>query len=218
VTDETSPGAPAHNLADDVLLDPNEHTWLEDVYALLTGCTLLAIGLVLMQAAGIVTAGVAGIALLLSYVLPVGVGLLFFAISLPFLIFGGRALGREYVIKTVIASALIFAIAALAQRATDIVWVHPAFAALAGGTCAGTGILALVRHNSGAGGITTLALYLHRTRGWSVGRMQLMVDAVIVLAALSVIPPERLGWSALSILAINMILIAYHKPGRYLGY
>ncbi|WP_347303548.1 YitT family protein [Croceibacterium sp. TMG7-5b_MA50] len=213
MTDETNPLDP-----EGVLRDPHEHTWLEDMYGVLSGCTLLAIGLVLMQAAGIVTAGVAGIALLLSYVLPLGVGPLFFVISLPFLVFGGQVLGREYVVKTVIASGLIFTIVALAQQATDIAWVHPAFGALAGGTCAGIGILALVRHNCGAGGITTLALYLHRTRGWSVGRFQLMVDAVIVANALWAIPPSQIGWSALSILAINMILIAYHKPGRYLGH
>ncbi|WP_121116905.1 YitT family protein [Croceibacterium ferulae] len=213
MTNETNPLDP-----EGMLRDPNEHTPLEDIYAMITGCTLLAIGLVLMQAANIVTAGVAGIALLMSYVLPLGVGPLFFLISLPFLAFGGQVLGREYVIKTVVASGLIFGIAAVAQRAMHIADIHPAFAALAGGTCAGMGILALVRHNCGAGGITTLALYLHRTRGWSVGRLQLMVDTVIVTSALLAIPPERIGWSALSILAINMILIAWHKPGRYLGY
>ena len=59
--DETSGDRPDRDLK-----DPLEHTLLEDFYALVTGCGLLAIGLVLMKEAGIVTAGVAGIALLLG--------------------------------------------------------------------------------------------------------------------------------------------------------
>jgi len=118
----------------DALRDPHEHTFLEDAYALLTGTTLVAIGLVLMKAAGIVTAGIAGLALLLSYAVPLGVGLLFFLLNIPFFALGMRALGREFMVKSVLAALLIFALASLAQESLEISFVHPAFAALAGGT------------------------------------------------------------------------------------
>ena len=48
------------------------HSIAEDFYALVIGCILLVIGLVFLKAAGLVTGGIAGIALLLSQAVVVG--------------------------------------------------------------------------------------------------------------------------------------------------
>ncbi len=203
----------------DPLRDPNEHTLLENTYALVTGATLIAIGMVLMKGAGIVTAGVAGIALLVSYKVPLGVGLLFFLINIPFFVLGLFVLGRGFLVRTVIACALIFAMVAIAGASMDLQSVHPAFAAAAGGTCAGFGILALVRHQTGVGGVNVIALWLQKSRGWNVGRLHLLLDGAILLAAWATsLSLVQVGWSLLSVVAINMILVAWHKPGRYMGH
>lgn len=198
--------------------DPNAHTLLEDIYALFTGCTMIALGLVLMRTGGITTAGMAGVALLLSYHVPLGVGALFFLLNLPFLVLGVGVLGRVFLVKTVVALAMIFVLASLASAALDIRYVHPAFAALAGGTCCGTGILALIRHNTGVGGVNIVALWAQKRHGWNVGRLQILLDGVILLAAGMTLSPEDFGWSVLSMLAVNLVLVAYHRPGRYLGH
>lgn len=200
------------------LRDPTEHSLLEDAYAMLTGCTLAALGLVLMKTAGITTAGVAGIALLASYHLPLGVGLLFFLLNLPFLALGLRVLGRAFLLRTTIAVILVFALASLAHASLDITWVHPAFAALAGGTASGVGILALVRHNIGVGGVNIVALWAQKRRGWNVGKLHLVLDGAILIAAAATLSLDQWIWSMISMLAINMVLVAYHKPGRYVGH
>jgi uncharacterized membrane-anchored protein YitT (DUF2179 family) len=198
--------------------DPTEHSLLEDLYALFTGTTLIAIGMVLMKVAGIVTAGVAGLSLLVSYQTGWSVGLLFLLINLPFLALGFATLGRVFFVKTAAAILLILAQVQVMQAATVIGHVHPAFAALAGGTVIGMGILALVRHNCGVGGANIVALWLQKSRGWNVGRLGLVLDAVILLVAMTESPLGKLGWSFLSVVAINGILIAYHRPARYLGH
>lgn len=203
---------------DAALRDPSEHTLLEDIYAMVTGCTLLALGLLLMKAAGIVTAGIAGIALLLSYQVPLGVGLLFFAFNVPFLLLAALTLGRDFTVKTTLAITLIFVLTSLAQASVEIVFVHSAFAALAGGTAMGVGILALIRHNTGVGGVNIVAMWAQRSRGWNVGRLQMVLDGAILLAAWFTLTWEQWGWSALSTVAINLVLIAYHRPGRYTGH
>ncbi|TIX51883.1 YitT family protein [Alteraurantiacibacter aquimixticola] len=200
------------------LRDPTEHSLLEDVYAMGTGCILLALGLVLMEAAGIATAGVAGIALLVSYHVPLDVGVLFFLFNLPFLALAMTALGREFVIKTAVAIVLIFAMVALTQKAMEIGHVHPAFAALAGGTAAGVGILALLRHNTGVGGVNIIAVYLQKRHGWNVGRLHILFDGAILIAAFVTLEFEAWFWSMVSMLAISFVLVAYHKPGRYMGH
>lgn len=202
----------------EMLRDPNEHTLLEDIYALFTGCTMIALGLVLMKMGGITTAGMAGVALLLSYHVPLGIGALFFLLNLPFLFLGVGVLGRVFLVKTVIALAMIFALASLANAALDIRYVHPAFAALAGGTCSGVGILVLIRHNTGVGGVNIVALWAQKARGWRVGRLHIVLDGLILLAAGLTLSLVDFGWSVLSMLAVNLVLVAYHKPGRYLGH
>jgi uncharacterized membrane-anchored protein YitT (DUF2179 family) len=94
----------------------------------------------------------------------------------------------------------------------------PAFAAIAGGTCAGFGILALIRHHTGVGGVNIIAMWLQKSRGWNVGRLHMVLDVAILLAALTSLTLVQFGWSLLSVVAINMILIAWHKPGRYHGH
>ncbi len=42
------------------------HTLIEDVHALLIGTSFISVGLILLKAAGLVTGGIAGIALIVS--------------------------------------------------------------------------------------------------------------------------------------------------------
>ena len=48
-------------------------------------------------------------------------------------------------------------------------------------------------------------------------RIQMGVDAVIVLAALFVVEPGRIAASLAGALALNLTLAVNHKPGRYVA-
>jgi hypothetical protein len=41
---------------------------------------------------------------------------------------------------------------------------------------------------------------------------------VILAAAIPVVRAPQLAWSALSAVAISLMLIAWHRPGRYIGH
>jgi len=194
------------------------HSLAEDIYGLATGSVLMAIGLTLMKASGIVTAGMGGVALLMSYLFPVTVDAAFWLLNMPFFILAWNALGRAYFVKSVAAVALVSISIAITRVSIDISSVHPAFAALAGGTAAGAGILAMLRHKAGVGGVTILSIWLQKKFGWSVGWMSFVLDGAIILTAVLAIPSELAIYSVLSVAAVSGILIAYHKPGRYTGY
>ena len=106
----------------------------------------------------------------------------------------------------------------LARASIHVVDIHPAFAAVVGGTVIGMGILALARHQAGVGGTGVLTLWLQRTRGWNAGRSQIAIDVVILAISAPVITGTQLAWSALSAAAMSLILIAWHRPGRYIGH
>ena len=194
------------------------HNRIEDFYALVVGCILLTLGLVFLKAAGLVTGGVAGVALLVSYLVPLPPGLLFTLINIPFFLFAYRTMGAEFMWKTIAVNAGIAALSVAMNLGLQIEHISPLFAAFVGGTVIGMGILSLARHGAGVGGTGVLTLWLYKRYGINAGISQIGFDLVILLASLSVISPIYLLWSAASALAISGILIAWHRPGRYTGF
>lgn len=196
------------------------HTLFEDAYAMLTGCSFVVLGLILLKTAGLVTGGIAGLALLTSYFLPLPPGVLFTLLNIPFFFLAGRVMGRTALIKAIIANLLISGIALAMPLGFQLEAVNGMFAALFGGTLIGSGILLLARHHVGVGGLGILALVLQRKKGWNAGRTQLAGDLLILAAALPLLEmgPALFATSMLSAAAVAAVLIVFHKPGRYTGY
>lgn len=201
-------------------MSPLRHSWFEDAYAYLTGCAFVVFGLAWLKAAGLVTGGVAGLALLASYVLPLPPGVLFTLLNIPFFLLAARALGRAVLVKAVLANLLISGLALAAPAAFRLEVTNGLFAALGGGTIIGVGILILARHQVGVGGIGMLAIALQKQRGWNAGRTQLAADVLIVGLAPVILSLgiEAFATSIVSALAVAGVLIVFHKPGRYTGY
>jgi uncharacterized membrane-anchored protein YitT (DUF2179 family) len=138
-------------------------------------------------------------------------------VNLPFYWFAWRQMGREFTLKTFAAIALLSLMTTLAPRFIAIQSLHPAFAAVFGGLMLGTGCLFLARHRASLGGATILALYLQERRGWRAGKVQLAIDCSVVVLALFVVEPARVGWSILGAIVMGGFLWINHKPGRYAG-
>jgi uncharacterized membrane-anchored protein YitT (DUF2179 family) len=199
---------------------PAPHSLFEDAYAILTGCLFVVLGMVWLKASGLVTGGIAGLALLFSYLLPLPAGVLFTLLNLPFFLLARHVMGRAAMMKSIAANLTISGFAVFVPLAFRLEEVDGLFAALFGGTMIGAGILLLARHQVGVGGIGILALSLQKSRGWNAGRTQLAADMLILFAAhlfLSM-DAKRFAISLLSAAAVASVLIVFHKPGRYTGY
>jgi uncharacterized membrane-anchored protein YitT (DUF2179 family) len=196
---------------------PPRHSALEDAHALLLGSSFAAFGLILLKSAGLVTGALAGVALILSYLTHLPVGILFFVLNLPFLVLAQRWLGWPFALKSLATMAALAVFAAGMPSWLAVTHVHPAFAAIFGGTLIGMGALSLTRHRASAGGLGILATWLHERRGTNVGLFQLTCDLAIMAGSLLVVDHSQFAWSALSVLTLNLVMIAYHRPGRYLG-
>ena len=205
IPSQTTPSARPHSLA-------------EDGYAIAIGCAFIAMGIMLLKQASLVTGGMAGIALLLSYFIPWSPAALFILINIPFFLFAGKAMGAAFGLKTLFANVAIMALGLTMPWAMQIAKISPLFAALFGGSIIGFGILAIARHGAGVGGVGVVALTLQRSRGWNAGRTQMLCDIVILLLSLPVLSLDRFGLSILSAAAMNAVLVVNHRPGRYIGY
>lgn len=201
-------------------LQAARHTLAEDGLAIASGTLLISLGVALFSTAGLLTGGTAGLAFLAHYRSDIGIGFgaLFFVFNLPFYWLAWRKMGAVFTLKTFCAVALLSLLTSLQPRLLSFESLNPVYAALAGGLVTGTGFLILFRHKCSLGGFGILALWLQERGGWRAGQFQMAVDCVIVLLALALVEPARVGLSILGAVALNAVLAINHKPGRYLGF
>ncbi len=108
------------------------HSVLEDIYAMVIGMAFVVVGLVLLKAAGLVTGGVAGIALLASYVFPLPVGTIFTLVNIPFFLFAYVTMGPRFALKSTVASVGISGrISVMIRSKVALSFASPAAAACA---------------------------------------------------------------------------------------
>ncbi|MEH6642926.1 MULTISPECIES: YitT family protein [Halomonadaceae] len=202
-------------------LPKDQHRPYEDVMAMLLGTFFVALGVTFYTHAVLLTGSTAGLALLLSYmtssVTGWGFGVYFFAINLPFYYLAVKRMGWSFTLRTFAAIGLVSLFSELTQGWVQFDSVPSIYAALMGGALMGIGMLMLFRHRTSLGGINILALYLQDKHGLRAGYVQLAIDGVILLIALTQLPLDRVGYSVLGALTLNLIIALNHKPGRYIG-
>lgn len=194
------------------------HSFLEDALALLIGTLFVALGILLLKAAGLGTGGTAGLSYLVFRATDWPFGAIFFAVNLPFFVFAYLAFGRTYLLKSVIATAMLSVETTVLPHLLSLSHVDPLLSAILGGLLVGMGVLALIRHRTGLGGFGVMAVWCQERFGWRAGKVQMAADCVVVLAALALMPPVQVALSVLGVVFLNLVIALYHKPGRYAGF
>ena len=211
---EVEPDSPEANAIAAIFI---RHPLWEDALALLLGTALVALGISFYSHAGLLTGGTVGLAFLLKYLLGWPFGLVFFLINLPFYALAIWRMGWPFTLRTFCAVALVSLFAELTPRWVGFAQLNPVYAALFGGFVMGLGLLMLFRHRASLGGVNILALYLQERFGLRAGKVQMGIDTVIVLAAVFIVPADKVVLSILGALALNMVLAINHRTGRYMG-
>lgn len=193
------------------------HPLWEDALALLMGTAMVALGIAFYAHAGLLTGGTVGLAFLLKYLLGWSFGWSFFLINLPFYALAIWRMGWKFTLRTVCAVGLVSLLAELTPQWVGFARLNVLYAALFGGFAMGLGLLMLFRHRASLGGVNILALYLQERFGLRAGKVQMGIDAAIVLAAVFSVPADRVLLSILGALALNMVLAINHRAGRYMG-
>ncbi|HTO17624.1 MAG TPA: YitT family protein [Pseudomonas sp.] len=193
------------------------HAWWEDIQALPLGCALIALGISFFAQAGLLSGGTVGLAFLLNYWGGWPLAGMFFLINLPFYALALWRMGWKFTLRTFCAVALVSLFVELTPGWVAFSHVEPLYAALFGGFMIGVGLLMLFRHRASLGGVNILALYLQERFGLRAGHVQMAVDALIVLAAIAIVPADRVLLSVLGAVSLNLVLALNHRDGRYMG-
>jgi len=198
--------------------DPNRHNYLDDLQAILTGSLIVAIGLVFIKQAGLLTGGTAGLAFLIHYSTGLNFGLVLFVANSPFYLLSIKRMGWNFTLKTVVTVLMVALLTEGIPFVINITEINPFFAAVGGGLLMGVGMLILFRHRASMGGFNILVLYLQDRFGWRAGKVQMLLDCTILTAALSILTPWLLIASILGAILLNFALAVNHKPGRYTAF
>lgn len=193
------------------------HTRSEDLLGIVTGSFVASLGLYLLQSAGSVTGGTAGLALLVGYATGWSFPVLFAMVNAPFAVLALWKKGLSFTLRTFASIGLVSGFSFVHQHLLQFATIEPIYGTLGGNLLAGVGLLILFRHRSSLGGVNIIALVLQERTGFSAGWTQMIFDVVIIAAALLVLPWPAVLLSAAGAVVLSVVLVLNHRPGRYIG-
>ena len=194
---------------------PVRHSHIEDLFALLSGTSLVAFGVFLFNQQGLLTGGTAGFALFLTHITTYSFGQIFFALNLPFYWLAYKQMGLRFCINTFISVFIVSVMVDYAYLVIALESINTLAAAIFGGFLMGLGMLILFRHKSSLGGVGILALFLQNRFGIRAGKVQMGVDLAILLCSFFIVSWPVLAFSIIGVIALNTVITLNHKPGRY---
>ncbi len=170
--------------------DPRPRTW-RDLGLVVLGSLVVALGFnLLLRSGGIAPGGVPGASLVLQRISGIEPAIWQALLNGALLVFGGLMLGRAFLVRCALGSALVPTFVALTRELPPLT-SNPLLAAICGGVAAGIGIGLVFLGRGSVGGFSTVAIVLHRKWGWPVDRSILALDGAVIVAAAFVFPTEQ---------------------------
>lgn len=197
--------------------DATHHAAWEDLLGIMIGTILVALSLSIYAHLGMVTGGVAGLALIGHYWSGIAIGTLFFFINLPFYVLAIMRMGKAFTIKTFLAVAALSLLMNVQDRLLSFANLDLVAGSVLAGVLLGMGLLAMFRHRTSLGGVGILALYLQDRFQMKAGLVQMVIDLAILLTSFLVADPILIAFSVLSAVILNMIITINHRQDRYIA-
>lgn len=197
------------------LSSARHYTVFEDVQGIVIASAQAALGIHLLRAAGLVTGGTAGTALILSYSFGWNFSLTFFLMNIPFYAFAWMARGPVFCLKSAATVTLVSLMTEALKPILQIGQVHPGAAAVLFGISTGVGLLGLFRHSGSLGGVSILALIVQDKTGFRAGWTQIIHDLFLFAIALAIMPATLVAWSLLGAAILNAVITFNHRRDWY---
>ncbi|MEK8130349.1 YitT family protein [Paenibacillus filicis] len=151
--------------------------WLP-VGAILIGVLLVSIGLeMFLTPHKIIPGGVKGIAILLSHVTEMKMGLFLLFINLPFVLFNKR---KPVQMLSALISLIVITALAIFMHPFPPLLENPLPAALCGGLTLGVGLGLIIRYGWYPDGLNIVAVYLNRRLRLSIGELVMILNLLIL--------------------------------------
>lgn len=150
--------------------------------------------------------GISGISTILNEMFQMEPSIVQAVINIPIFIAGWIILGRDFSLKTIVATFLIPFIIFITSDFVDNGIHNSLLGAIYGGIILGLGLGLVYRGNGSTGGTATLAQIVKKYTGLSSGFCQLIVDAFVVIASAFVFDFELALYALISIYVTSKVI------------
>ncbi len=175
---------------------------IRDVFLIVLGILSAGFGLKgFLLSNGFIDGGATGISLLISQLTGIPLALLIVLVNIPFILFGIRAIGKKFAVKTILAiTGLAVAIAVLPypEITNDKLLI-----AVFGGFFLGAGIGMAMRGGAVIDGTEVLAISISRNAGVSIGDIILIINVIIFSFAAYLLSVETALYAMLTYLSAS---------------
>ncbi|MBP1972679.1 YitT family protein [Cohnella thailandensis] len=162
---------------------------------------------------GLLSGGLSGVAIIVGYVTDWNIGILYFVLNVPVLMWGLTILGRRFILLSVlnvVFTTLFMQIIPLGDM-TDERLISSVF----GGVLVGAGTAIALRYGGSSGGFDIIASIISRKRDLPVGILIFILNTAVVLAlGLYKRDWDAAFYSMLSIFVTGKVIDAVHTPHR----
>ena len=167
---------------------------------------------------GLVTGGFSGLALIGNALFGAPVGVSVFVLNIPLFILGYKKLGKGFILRTTLATALVSVLIEVFERYVPPFHCQSILASLAGGILCGSGLALILVRGGSTGGADIISKLVHlKYPHIALGRVILCFDiAVITLSAIIFKNIENALYSVLMI-AVSSAALDYFIYGTKSG-
>lgn len=173
------------------------------------GCAVTAAGILLLKHSHVVTGGLTGLSLSLSYLLHTKIYTMFLLMNVPFIVFSYFKLGRSFTIRSIISVILVSIFTTFDSLLSDYA-IPSLVGAIVGGIVIGVGVATLFKNGSSLGGSTILAIYLQRRYQRDPGKTNFVFDFLTVLSSFSAVTLSE-GFVSILSIAFTSVVISLFK-------
>ncbi len=165
--------------------------------------------------------GITGVTLLLHYAFGFPPSLLNLAINIPLFIISWRTLGRQQLAYTLLGTFALSLFLWIMEIGIRTEWITPfrwtqdyLLAALYAGVCLGTGIGIVLRSGGTTGGTDIIARIFQLYKGWSMGKIILVIDVIVIGTSLIYIPMDKILYTLVAVFVASKV-IDFITDGAY---
>jgi uncharacterized membrane-anchored protein YitT (DUF2179 family) len=194
-----------------------KHSAFEDTFGIFSGSILVAVGIVMLKDAQLLTGGVAGLALMISKSIDQPIGIIFLLLGIPFLLLALFKRGKIFTIRSILNLAFVAFLIEITPRIISFKPTNSIGTAILANMLLGVGMLVLFRHNSSLGGFNVIALIIQDTFKIQAGYVQFGLDLIVLMVGLAHYSVTLVLVSLVGDLFLNLVLALNHRDDRYLG-
>ncbi|MFS1512372.1 YitT family protein [Chengkuizengella sp. SCS-71B] len=194
---------------------------IKQLFFIMAGTAIYAFGLnILVIPNELMEGGVTGLALLLNYAFDLPPSYMTLIINIPLFYVGWRLFGKQSMILTIFGTVSLSVFLWLMEFSINNHWIEPFqnndyfLTTLYAGVASGVGLGLVFRYGGTTGGADIVARAGHKLKGWSIGKVLLAIDFVIIGISIFYIEKEKILYT-LVVVFIAARIIDFIQEGAY---